>query len=132
MSWSWCGIRCLRSPLVKSLANRLKFHPGLLSPPRLLHGYYEEPYAMQHMFDLLYYAHQAGVILDGHNHDYEQRAPVDTYSEFDPKGRRLFVIGAREVAVKLTKVALLGRMRCLRWPLSLPVGVFLTSSHRCI
>jgi hypothetical protein len=48
---------------------------------------------MQRMFDLLC-THQADVILNGHNHDYEQRAPVDTYSEFDPKGRRQFVMGA--------------------------------------
>jgi hypothetical protein len=48
---------------------------------------------MQRMFDLLC-THQADVILNGHNHDYEQRASVDTYSEFDPKGRRQFVMGA--------------------------------------
>ncbi len=55
-------------------------------------GYYEEPYAMQHMFDLLY-RHGADVILNGHDHVYDRRAPVDLYSEFDPKGVRQFVVG---------------------------------------
>jgi len=60
--------------------------------PVYSHGYYEEPYAMQEIWHLLY-SYGADVILNGHDHVYDRRAMVDPASELDAEGIRQFVVG---------------------------------------